>query len=64
MSTIVFDCDVTEYDIIPKKDNDENTFAINEKCLIMFKANGSKRLDIEKSSSNFNAAFLADLGKI
>ena len=34
MSTIVFDCDVTEYDIIPKKDNDENTFAINEKCLI------------------------------
>jgi hypothetical protein len=30
----------------------------------MFKANGSKRLDIEKSSSNFNAAFLADLGKI
>ena len=35
MSTIVFDCDVTEYDIIPKKDNDENTFAINEKCLII-----------------------------
>ena len=35
MSKIVFDCDVTEYDIIPKKDNDENTFAINEKCLII-----------------------------
>ena len=35
MSTIVFDCDVTEYDIIPKEDNDENTFAINEKCLII-----------------------------
>ena len=35
MSTIVFDCDVTEYDIIPKKENDENTFAINEKCLII-----------------------------
>ena len=35
MSTIVFDCDVTEYDIIPKKDNDENTFAINENCLII-----------------------------
>ena len=35
MSTIVFDCDVTEYDIIPKKDNDEHTFAIYEKCLII-----------------------------
>jgi len=35
MSTIVFDCYVTEYDIIPKKENDENTFAINEKCLII-----------------------------
>lgn len=35
MSTIVFDCDVTEYDIIPKKENNENTFAINEKCLII-----------------------------
>ena len=35
MSTIVFDCDVTEYEIIPKKENDENTFAINEKCLII-----------------------------
>lgn len=35
MSTIVFDCDVTEYDIISKKENNENTFAINEKCLII-----------------------------
>ena len=35
MSTITFDCDVTEFDIIPKKENDENTFCINEKCLII-----------------------------
>lgn len=35
MSTIIFDCDVTEYDIIPKGENNENTFAINEKCLII-----------------------------
>lgn len=35
MSTIVFDCDVTEYDIIPNNENNENTFAINEKCLII-----------------------------
>lgn len=35
MSTIVFECDVTEFDIIPKKENDENVFCINENCLII-----------------------------
>jgi len=35
MSSITFECDVTEFDIIPKKENDENVFAINEKCLII-----------------------------
>lgn len=35
MSTIIFECDVTQYDVIPPKDNDENAFAINEKCLII-----------------------------
>lgn len=35
MSTITFECGVTEFDIIPKKENDENIFAINEKCIII-----------------------------
>jgi len=35
MSSITFECDVTEFDIIPKNENDENVFAINEKCLII-----------------------------
>ena len=35
MSTITFECVVTEFDIIPKKENDENIFAINEKCIII-----------------------------
>ena len=35
MSSIIFDCDVTEFDIIPHSENDENTFCLNEKCLII-----------------------------
>ena len=32
MSTITFECNVTEFDIIPVKENDENAFCINDKC--------------------------------
>lgn len=35
MSTIIFECDVTEYDTIPDKNNDENCFALNDNCLII-----------------------------
>ena len=35
MSTIIFECDVTEYDTIPDKNNDENCFALNDDCLII-----------------------------
>jgi hypothetical protein len=35
MSSIKFECSVTEFDIFPKKENDENVFAINENCLIV-----------------------------
>ena len=35
MSTIIFDCDVTEFNITPHSKNDENTFCLNEKCLII-----------------------------
>jgi len=35
MSSILFECSVTEFDIIPKEKNDEISFAINENCLII-----------------------------
>lgn len=35
MSTISFNCDVTEFDILPQKENDTNVFCINENCLII-----------------------------
>lgn len=35
MSSILFECGVTEFDIIPKKENDEISFAINKDSLII-----------------------------
>jgi hypothetical protein len=35
MSTILFECDVTEFDIIPKIENQENCFAINDKSMVI-----------------------------
>lgn len=35
MTTILFECAVTEFDIIPKKENDEICFALNEKAMVI-----------------------------
>ena len=35
MSTILFECDVTEYSIIPPKRNTENSFCLNDDCLVI-----------------------------
>lgn len=35
MNTITFECSVTEYDIIPNKDNDEVVFCLNDKAMII-----------------------------
>jgi hypothetical protein len=35
MSSISFECDVTQYDVIPPKGNNENIFVLNPKCLII-----------------------------
>ena len=56
MSTITFDCNVTEIDIIPIKDNDENIFVLNEQCLIINMMNSSKekilaQTEIEKKDA-------------
>lgn len=54
MSTIIFNCNVTEFDIIPKKWNDENCFALNEKSMIINLMEGDKVLiqsEIEKKDA-------------
>lgn len=35
MSTILFECDATEFAINPPKENDENSFALNDKSLVI-----------------------------
>ena len=35
MNTITFECSVTEYDIIPQKENDEVVFCLNDKAMII-----------------------------
>lgn len=62
MSTIIFDCDVTEFDIIPKKENNENSFAINEKCLIInFMDSGKDKIIMQSEIEKKDAIELAKL---
>jgi hypothetical protein len=35
MSTLQFKCDVTEFEIIPHSENNENHFYILDKCLVI-----------------------------
>jgi len=35
MSTILYECEVTEFNIIPPKENNQNVFSLNEKSLII-----------------------------
>jgi hypothetical protein len=35
MSSISYECDVTQFDVIPPKENNENIFVLNPKCLII-----------------------------
>jgi hypothetical protein len=35
MSSITFECDVTQFDVMPPKENNENIFVLNPKCLII-----------------------------
>jgi len=54
MSTITFECNVTEFDILPNKNNNENIFAINDKSLIINLMNDSKiiiQTEIEKKDA-------------
>jgi hypothetical protein len=35
MSSITYECDVTQFDVIPPKGNNENIFVLNPRCLII-----------------------------
>jgi hypothetical protein len=35
MSSISYECDVTQFDVIPPKGNNENIFVLNPRCLII-----------------------------
>jgi hypothetical protein len=35
MSSISFECNVTQFDVMPPKGNNENIFVLNPKCLII-----------------------------
>lgn len=54
MNTILFECSVTEYDVIPNKDNDEICFCLNDKAMIINLMDDTKILmqtEIEKTSA-------------
>jgi len=35
MANILFECEVTEFDIMSEEENRNNSFSINEKCLVI-----------------------------
>jgi len=35
MSSITYECDVTQFDVLLPKENNENIFVLNPKCLII-----------------------------
>jgi hypothetical protein len=62
MSTILFECDVTEFDIIAIKENDEICFAINEKTLIInFMDTVEKKILMQSEIEKKDAIRLAKL---
>jgi hypothetical protein len=62
MSAIIFKSQVTEYDIYPPKDNDENHFVINEKALIIkFMDTKSRKILMQSEIEKKDAIELAKL---
>jgi len=62
MSSIIFDCEVTEYESLPEKVNDQNCFSINENCLIINLMNSTADLVLSQTEiSKKDALELAKL---
>jgi hypothetical protein len=62
MNTILFECNVTEFDIKPVKENDEISFAINEKAMIInFMDTNKKSILMQSEIEKRDAIRLAKL---
>lgn len=62
MGTIIYECDVTEFDIIPRKENNENAFALNQNSLIINLLDGTKdKILVQTEISKEDAINLAKL---
>lgn len=62
MSTILFECDVTEYSVQPPKENDENAFALNDNALVINFMNTHKnKILMQSEISKEHALELAKL---
>ena len=62
MSTILYECDVTEFDIIPNKENHLNAFALNKKSVIISMMNtDTEKILAQTEISREDAVELAQL---
>ena len=62
MSTILYDCQVTEYAIAPKRDNEENSFCLHDNCLVINFMNISEdKIMMQSEISKDSAIELAKL---
>lgn len=61
MSTILFECDATEFDIIPPKDNIENCFCLNEKSMIINLLDKNQKIITQTEIDKTDALQLARL---
>jgi hypothetical protein len=60
MSSISYECDVTQFDVIPPKENNENIFVLNPKCLIINLMDNEKII-VQSEIEKENAVKLAQL---
>jgi len=61
MSTILFECHVTEFHIIPPKENEENCFVLNEKAMIINFMDINEKILMQSEISRDDALQLAKL---
>lgn len=61
MSTILFECDATEFNIIPPKENIENCFALNDEAMIINLLDKNQKLITQTEIDKTDAMKLARL---
>lgn len=62
MNTILFECTITDFNIEPKKENDEICFALNEKSMVInFMDTNNKSILMQSEMDKKDAIELAKL---